>query len=68
MQTYKITFTTKGRYPQTRTVEVTTKDQFNAVRLVHQEFGSFRIQEDKILHITAWLPTDKIRIDEITLV
>lgn len=68
METYKITFTTKGKYPQTRTVEVTTVSQSNAIRLIHQMFGSIKLQKEKHTQIMAWLPTDKITIDEVTLV
>lgn len=59
---YAITFTTKDKYnPVTRTVTVRTVNEYNAIDIVHRQFGSFK--HDKKLMIPV--PTDKIKINKI---
>ena len=59
---YAITFTTKDKYnPVTRTVTVRTVNEYNAIDIVHRQFGSFK--KDKMSMIPV--PTDKIRIDNV---
>ncbi|NLD46293.1 MAG: hypothetical protein GX660_03715 [Clostridiaceae bacterium] len=59
---YAITFTTKDKYnPVTRTVTVRTVNEYNAIDIVHRQFGSFK--HDKKLMIPV--PTDKIKIDKV---
>jgi len=63
MKAYNVNFTEKKKYfPSTRTVEVLAEDSVHAERLVHSRFGSLKMDSK----FPVYVPTDKIKINEIT--
>ena len=62
MKSYNVKFTEKKKYfPSTRTVEVLAEDSAHAERLVHNRFGSLKMDSK----LPVYMPTDKIKINEI---
>lgn len=61
---YRINFTENQKYhPSTRNIEVMVNDEYHAEMLIHNEFGSLKI--DKKSSFPVYAPTDKIKINSI---